>query len=283
MIISNKSRLIISRLPFLFLSMLLLTGVSLALDLQKPGVYQGNEQIANWVMSEKLDGVRGYWNGTGLQTRQGKRIYAPTWFLENFPPFALDGELWSDRNQFEFIQATVLDEKPSEDWKKITYNIFEVPEAVGDFPTRLQKAREWFSIHPNRQVKIIPQIECENNDHLQRFLKEIELKGGEGVIIKDPSQEFHTGRSPHVLKVKGFSDMEGAVVAINPGKGKFENMMGSLTIKLENGLIFDLGTGFSNEVRKDPPEIGTMVTFKHFGFTKNGLPKFASYLRIRKD
>lgn len=283
MTISLQSRRCRKELFAFLLFVVLLAKVSLALDLQKPEVYQGNEPVENWYMSEKLDGVRGYWNGTELLTRQGKKVFAPAWFLENFPPFALDGELWSDRAQFEFIQATVLDETPTDNWRRITYNIFEVPQAAGDFSTRLQKAKEWFASHPNRYARIIPQIVCENNDHLQRFLKEIEAKGGEGVIVKDPTQGFHTGRSPHVLKVKNFSDREGTVVAINPGKGKFENMMGSLTLELENGLQFDLGTGFSDELRKNPPHIGSVVTFKFYGWTKNGKPKFASYLRIRKD
>ncbi len=234
-------------------------------------------------MSEKLDGIRGYWTGKRLQTRKGRLIYAPEWFLDGFPSFELDGELWSGRNQFEFIQSTVLDKKPSEDWQKVTYNIFEVPNVEGNFLVRLQKAKEWFSAHPNKYVKIIPQIKCENKKHLEKFLNEIESKGGEGVIVKDPNQGYHTGRSPHILKVKNFNDMEGTVITHNPGKGKFENMMGSLTLKLENGLTFKLGTGFSNKVRGNPPDVGSLVTFKYFGFTKNGIPKFASFLRVRKD
>ncbi len=266
-----------------FLLIFTIAVLSRGQDLQKPKVYQGNENIENWLMSEKLDGIRGYWTGKQLQTRKGNLIHTPEWFLENFPPFELDGELWSDRNQFEFIQSTVLDVKPSEDWRKITYNIFEVPNTERDFNGRLQKASEWFATHPNRYVRIIPQIRCKNKEHLQQFFKEIESKGGEGVIVKDPGQSYHTGRSPHILKVKKSDDMEGTVTGVNPGKGKFENMMGSLTLMLDNGLSFKLGTGFSNEVRNNPPKVGSIVTFKYFGFTKNGKPRFASYLRIRMD
>lgn len=258
-------------------------GVGGVQKLQKPRVYKGNEKVENWVMSEKLDGIRGYWDGAQLLTRKGKKIHAPDWFLENFPPFELDGELWSDRKQFEFIQATTLDRVPSIDWQKITYNIFEVPNAEGDFLTRLKKARDWFQDHPNDQARVIPQIKCTGKEHLQAFLKEIEEKGGEGVIVKDPTQLYHTGRSPHVLKVKNHNDMEGMVVAVNPGKGKFENMMGSLTLQLKDGLKFKLGTGFTKKERANPPQPGSVVTFKYFGFTKKGKPKFASFLRVRTD
>lgn len=253
------------------------------LKLQKPMVYKGSTNVSNWFMSEKLDGIRGYWDGKQLMTRKGKPIYAPKWFLKNFPTFELDGELWSTRKNFEFIQSTVLTQVPSNAWAKITYNIFEVPNAQGNFKERLEKAEKWFSVHANKYVKIIPQIICRNLDHLQDYIREVESKGGEGVIVKDPNLEYHTGRSPHILKIKKSADMEGEVIALNPGKGKFEGKMGSLTLKLENDIVFKLGTGFSDNDRTYPPSVGMIITFKYFGFTKNGIPKFASFLRVRKD
>jgi DNA ligase-1 len=77
--------------------------------------------------------------------------------------------------------------------------------------------------------------------------------------------------------------MEGTVIAHNPGKGKFEGMLGSLTLQLENGIEFKLGTGFSLAQRKTPPPIGSSVTFKYHGFTRNGVPRFASFMRVRRD
>ena len=253
------------------------------LSLQKATVYGGDEEIAGWYMSEKLDGIRGYWDGEKLLTRKGKIINAPKWFVQNFPPFELDGELWSSRKSFEFIQSTVLDKSPSESWEKITFNIFEVPNTKGNFESRLEKAQQWFNKNNNEHVKIIPQIVCTGKKHLEEFLALIESKGGEGVIIKNPGQEYHTGRSPHILKVKNSNDMEGIVIGINKGKGKYENMMGSLTIKLENGIVFNLGSGFSDFERKNPPKLNSQITFKYYGYTKNGIPKFASFLHIRKD
>lgn len=251
--------------------------------LQHPGTYTGNQDVAGWLMSEKLDGIRGYWTGKQLLTRQGRVIHAPAWFTEKLPPFALDGELWRKRNDFAFVQQTVLDTEPSKNWREITYNIFEVPEADGDFPTRLDKAGQWFGAHPATHVRIIEQIECQGADQLDDFLEDIESMGGEGVVVKDPTLPFQAGRSAHVLKVKNFRDMEGTVIAHNPGKGKFEGMLGSLTLRLENGIQFKLGTGFILAQRKAPPPIGASVTFKYHGFTRNGVPRFASFIRVRRD
>ncbi|WP_300671225.1 DNA ligase [Desulfoluna sp.] len=251
--------------------------------LQKAQRYTGEENITGWFMSEKLDGIRGYWTGSQLVTRKGKIIHAPAWFTQAFPPFELDGELWSKRDDFTFIQSTVMDKKPSEDWAQITYQIFEVPNAPGTFPTRLAKATRWFDHHPGTPARIIPQIPCQDRRHLDRYMTDITKNSGEGLIIKDPALPFHTGRSPHVLKVKQTSDMEGVIVKINEGKGKYKGMMGSLKLKLKSGVEFNLGTGFSDALRKAPPQPGTVVTFRHHGFTPAKKPRFASYLRVRQD
>jgi DNA ligase 1 len=251
--------------------------------LEHPDTYTGGEAISGWLMSEKLDGIRGYWNGTHLLTRQGQEIHAPSWFTAALPHFALDGELWRDRNDYAFVQETVLDDTPSENWRKITYNIFEVPFAEGDFPTRMEKAEKWFDTHPAAHVRMIEQIVCKGPDHLRQFLKKIEALGGEGAIVKNPVLSYQAGRSPNILKVKNFSDMEGTVIAHNPGNGKLEGMMGSLTLRLQCGIDFKLGTGFTLEQRLHPPPVGTVVTFKYQGFTKNGIPRFASFMRERKD
>ena len=251
--------------------------------IQKPKTYTGQEEITGWVMSEKLDGIRGYWDGKKIMTRKGLPLNPPPWFIRNFPPFELDGELWSKRGDFEFIQSTVLDKNPGKTWKDITYNIFEVPNGKGNFFLRLDKAKKWFETHRNDYIRLIPQIKIKDKSDLNRFLNEIEGKGGEGAIVKNPEMPYHTGRSSHILKIKNFSDMEGVVIGINKGKGKYKNSMGSLSLKLKNGTVFKLGTGFTDQIRKNPPTAGTIITFKYYGFTKNGKPKFASYLRERKD
>lgn len=250
-------------------------------NIQKPKRYQGDENIQNWLMSEKLDGIRAYWDGKELLTRKGKKIYPPKYFLKNFPDFELDGELWTKRADFETIQNIVMDKKPSKDWNKITYNIFEVPNAKKDFLNRLKKAKNWFDKNPNTQIRIIKQIKIENKESLNKYLEQIISKKGEGLIIKDPNKEFHAGRSSHILKVKKSMSDEAIVIAINISKKT--KILKSLVVKLKNGVIFNLGTGFSKKQRENPVKIGKIVTFKYYGLTKNGIPKFASFLHVRED
>jgi DNA ligase-1 len=247
------------------------------ISLQKPKVYKGYEDISGWFMSEKLDGIRAYWNGKELKTKNGNTIHAPKWFIKDFPAYHLDGELWTKRGDFENIQSIVLDDKPSKKWQEITYNIFEVPNHEGNFTERLESIDKNIS-----HMNIIKQIRCKDKEHLQEYLKKIEKLGGEGVVIKNPKLSYFTGRSSQILKVKSFADMEGEVIGINKGKGKFKNLMGSLTLKLKNGIVFKLGGGFDLSERKSPPLLYSKVTFKYYGFTKNGKPKFASFLRVRE-
>jgi len=55
-------------------------------------------KIDGWLSSEKLDGVRCFWDGKGtMYTRNGKLFYPPKFFIDNLPPMALDGELWTSR------------------------------------------------------------------------------------------------------------------------------------------------------------------------------------------
>ena len=230
-------------------------------------------------MSEKLDGIRAYWNGKEFKSKNGNKIYAPDWFTKDFPNFELDGELWSKRDDFENIQNIVLDEKPTSKWNEITYNIFEVPNENGNFDKRLEKIKSWLEKNPNKFIKIIPQKICKDESELNNYLKELLDKKAEGIILKNPNLDYFTGRNENILKVKKFYDDEALVIGLNYSK---ENKFKSLKLKLENGVIFNLGGGFSDIQRKNPPKIGDVVTFKYYDLTKNNKPKFASFLRIRK-
>lgn len=249
-------------------------------ELQKAKIYdKSKHNITNWYMSEKLDGIRAYWNGKEFISKNGNKIYAPFWFTKDFPPFELDGELWSKREDFENIQNIVLDETPTTKWNELTYNIFEVPNTDGNFDKRLEKIQLWIEKNPNKFIKIIPQKICKNESDLNNYLKELIAKKAEGIILKNPNLDYFTGRNENILKVKEFYDEEGLVIGLNYSKeGKFK----SLKLKLENGIIFNLGGGFSNMQKENPPKIGDIVTFKYYDLTKNDKPKFASFLRIRK-
>ena len=237
-----------------------------------------DQNITGWVMSEKLDGIRAYWNGTNLISRGGKIIYAPVWFTKDYPSFEIDGELWSRRGDFDNISSIVRDKIPSEDWTQIKHYIFEVPNAKGNLYQRLEKVKPYQS----KIIKVLKQIQIKDTNHLNIFLSDIESKDGEGVVVRDPQSPYIDKRTSKALKVKTFHDTECIVIGYTKGRGKYRDMVGALRCRLVNGIEFKIGSGLTNIQRQTPPLIGDTVSFRYQEFTKNGKPRFPTFLRIRK-
>ena len=238
-----------------------------------------DQNVVGWVMSEKLDGIRAYWDGKNLLSRSGKIIHAPKWFTRDYPPFAIDGELWTKRGDFEHISSIVRDKIPGDGWREIQHYIFEVPDMEGGLLARLAKVKPYLG----SVIKIISQIKVKDRADLKRFLQEIEQKGGEGVVVRDPDAPYIAKRTGKVLKVKSFNDAECKVTGYSQGKGKFRGLVGAIKCKLENGTIFKIGSGLSNKFRKNPPPIGSEVTFKYKEITKYGKPRFPVFLRLKNN
>lgn len=243
-------------------------------------VWQPGMDVQGWWMSEKLDGVRGYWTGARLVSRAGNVFAAPEWFTENFPPVPLDGELWVGRQKFSDVVSIVRRTAPHDGWKSVRYMIFDAPQAEGGFERRLDFAREWFRNHPNPYAAAIEHEVCNSEDHLRKRLAEVEALGGEGLILRRPASAYTVGRSATILKVKTFQEAEAVVLEHLPGSGRNAGRMGSLRVETADGVRFAIGTGFTDAERDDPPPVGSTVQFKHQGFTKAGIPRFASFLRI---
>lgn len=254
-----------------------------AAELMLPKVYSSEVNVSGWLMSEKYDGVRGYWNGRELLSKSGKLFTPPSEFTENLPPFAIEGELWGGRGDFEKTISIVNKQYPHSGWLELQFAIFDVPKSTKIFTERIEKARRWFRQHPSPYTFVISQIPVIDQAHLQGELQRIEGLGGEGLIVRKPDALYKAGRSIEILKVKNYQDAEATVVAYFPGKGKNEGRLGALLVEMGDGTRFRIGSGFSDAERESPPPLGTLVTFKYYGRYNSGIPKFPSYLRIRKD
>jgi len=235
--------------------------------------YSDDTNITSWYMSEKLDGVRAYWDGKQLISRNGQVFDAPLFFTNDFPKIELDGELWNKRGNFSSISSIVNTKLTKVDWKELTYNIFEVPNAAGTLLTRLSNVEE------SQYIKIIQQTKVKDKKHLDAFLKIVEKKGGEGVVVRDGSLNYYVGRNNNALKVKSYIDTECEVLRHSKGNGKYKNVLGSLECKMDNNKVIKIGTGFSDAQRENPPEIGCIITFKYYGLTSKGNPRFPVFLR----
>ncbi len=94
---------------------------------------------------------------------------------------------------------------------------------------------------------------------------------------------YVTGRSDVLLKLKPLLDTEAVVLRHIPGKGRHAGRLGALEVRRKDGIVFRLGTGFSDPVRGNPPAVGSVVTYTYRDVTPSGKPRFASFLRVRDD
>jgi DNA ligase-1 len=141
--------------------------------------------------------------------------------------------------------------------------------------------KRWLEKNPNSFIQIIPQKVCRGSKHLKEMLDEVEKMGAEGLVVRDPDASYVGKRSSRSLKVKSFRDDECVVTGYTDGAGKFKGLVGALLCKWHDRTL-RIGSGLSQEERENPPQIGSMITFKYNGFSKKGNPKFPVFLRVRE-
>ena len=282
--ISTRAKL--AWLMLAWLGLLLMPGLPRAESppLMLAEIYREDVNPADYWVSEKLDGVRAYWDGNRLLFRSGHTIQAPDWFTRELPRTALDGELWMERGQFEKLSATVRRQQPMDaEWREVRYLLFELPQAEGTFTQRLEKLQQIVKSTPRAPwLGMIEQIRILSPDALRKKLNTVVSAGGEGLMLHRADAPFRSGRTEDLLKLKPYLDQEATVIEHIPGKGRLTGRMGSLLVETDEGRRFRLGTGFSDEQRLHPPPIGSRVTYQYRGLTAKGLPRFASFLRIRE-
>lgn len=247
-------------------------------------VDHGQVDVSRYLVSEKLDGVRAVWDGEVLRFRSGRTIKAPTWFVAALPKQPLDGELWIGRGQFERVSGIVRQEVPDDAaWREVRYMIFELPGAPGSFAERAEQIRRLVRDLNVPWLFEIRQFFVPDRSILKKRLDEVVKAGGEGLMLHLAEAPYVTGRSDVLLKLKPWQDAEAEVIGERPGKGRHAGRLGALRVRTPEGREFMLGTGFSDAQRQQPPAIGTTVTYRYRDLTASGLPRFASFLRIREE
>jgi len=325
--------------------------------------------VGGYFASEKLDGMRCFWDGgtsrgrpsaqipwantakdfrlkeeviaTGLWSRYGKVIRAPDWFLDKLPPhIPLDGELYLGPGQFQELVSIVKRHDADNRWEFVKYCIFEiVPTDQFYLAGRINNPNyktDAFDggaheaamlLIPNRsferQLGVLDTLSGDFDpehlsvvwqeklpiqtqkaeDRVEEMMYEVQEKGGEGIILRKPESIWLPRRTQNLLKVKPVFDSEAVVTGYVWGKGKLENLMGTLVVQWQ-GKTFEL-SGFTNAERElvstygggsivggEPGTpvaaevcsnkhfpIGSKVTFKFRELSNDGIPKEARYMR----
>lgn len=244
--------------------------------------YRGGIDVSRYWISEKLDGVRAVWDGKTLQFRSGNPVPAPKWFIDVLPRQPLDGELWLGRRSFDQLSSIVRRQTPDDaEWRRVRYMIFELPNASGNFTDRAEQIKAVTAAANLPWLQAVVQFRLPDAAALQKRLHDIVRSGGEGLMLHRDDAVYETGRSSALLKLTPWLDAEATVVAHLPGKGKYAGMLGALRMGLPDGRHFSLGSGLTDAQRHNPPPVGTLVTYRYRELTKNGMPRFPRYLRVR--
>lgn len=235
-----------------------------------------------YLVSEKLDGVRAFWDGRTLRFRGGGPVAAPAWFTARLPAVKLDGELWLGRGRFDALSGIVRRDAPNDaDWRALRYMVFELPDASGSFAERAARIEAIVAEAAWPALAAVPQYRVKTRAELQTRLDDVLRAGGEGLVLHRADSPYHTGRSSALLKFKREHDAEAVVLEHRPGRGRLEGMTGALRVRSIDGVVFDVGSGLTDDLRRNPPAIGSTITYRHSGLTPSGRPRFPTYVRIR--
>jgi DNA ligase-1 len=255
-----------------------------------PSIWSKDLDPAAYLVSEKYDGVRGYWDGTRLRFRSGRTVPAPAWFLARLPSIPLDGELWLGRGKFDELSGIVRTDVPVDaDWRRVRYMVFELPEnaaspsssvAIEPFAERAQRIAQIARQTAWPQLVAVEQTKVSERETLARRLADTVEHGGEGLVLHLASAPYATGRSDVLMKLKPSLDAEATVIAHQLGKGKYAGLVGAIEVRTPQGRQFMIGSGLSDALRRQPPPIGSVVTYRYRDLTSTGLPRFATFLRM---
>lgn len=269
------------------------TGVAAASSSPPPlmlaNVYRSGVALQDYWVSEKLDGVRGYWDGRQLLTRGGQQIAAPAWFTAGWPITPLDGELWAGRGHFSHAVSTVRQQTPNDAaWRRIRFMVFDLPAQGGPFSERIPALSGVVSRIDQPWVQAVAQHKVASPAALQALLVKTVKSGGEGLMLHRGESLYQALRNDDLLKLKTHEDAEARVIAHLPGQGKYAGMLGALLVESPGrdgkpARRFKLGSGLSDAERRRPPAVGSWVTYRYRGLNDSGLPRFASFARVRDD
>lgn len=237
-------------------------------------------ESSDYLVSEKLDGVRAYWDGHQLLTRQGFRIAAPSWFTERLPAVPLDGELWLGRGQFQPISTLVRTGNAQDPlWHQVSYQLFDLPAHPGTFSERSAALRELIAPLDQPQLVWLEQRPVANRATLEQWLEASVANGGEGLMLHHRAARYQAERSALLLKYKRYQDAEATVLGYTQGQGKYSGQVGALIVETDHGIRLRLGSGLSDAERLNPPPLGSRITFRYNGLTAQGKPRFARFMR----
>ncbi|WPB59415.1 DNA ligase [Xylophilus sp. GOD-11R] len=247
-------------------------------------VYRRGMPLGDYWVSEKMDGVRSWWDGKRLWTRGGEQVFAPAWFTAGWPAVPMDGELWAGRGQFQKAVSIARQQAAGDDaWRTMRFMVFDLPAQAGIFTERLSVLNGLLSKLDSPWARAVTQSRVASHAALMEMMHNVVQGGGEGLVLHRGDSLYRAERSDDLLKVKPYDDADARVIGYLPGKGKYAGLTGALQVETSEGQRFRIGSGLTDAQRRQPPAIGHWISYRYRGRTDSGMPRFPTFLRERPD
>lgn len=203
--------------------------------------FYADQDVAGWLVSEKLDGVFARWSNGVLFNKEWRILTAPASLTAGQPDG--EGEIWHPSG-LERVQGCLSWSADDSRWHGVRF----IPHAS------------------------IPAKAVSGAIDAYAMLDEIHERGGEGIVLKNP-------KTGEMLKLKPSPDAEATVLGYTRGKGRNPGI-GSLVVEWGE-VTFCLSVGLSNQDRLNPPPVGSRITFAYDCKTRYAKPRNARFMRVR--
>jgi DNA ligase-1 len=195
----------------------------------------------------------------------------------------LDGELIIPGEHFQVMSGKIRSNSKVDN---VVYYVFDIVDRTLPFEKRLEVVRKLRN--KSKNIKVVKHMLVHNRKEVHEFYDKCISAGLEGVVIKNTGHFYRFIRSVDWMKMKEINTIEGQIVDYQRGTGKFSETLGALIVKLENGVIANVGSGFSDMDRNyfwsnKEENLGKFIEIEYHERTLDGSLRHARFIRIRDD
>ena len=268
------------QIKFLATALLLLSifNTSSLMAQEQLQIFQNNQDISKYSAYQyQPDHISVVWDGSGEFRDADNNIFTvPKWYARQLPKEPLTGLIAVEYSEKSAILRILRQKNAERAWQKIKFIAIDFVKSKDIFKIRqlklqkLQPKTQYWQLQSWRQLQTAKQFD----DLLEKHYK----AGDHGFILYDTQATINAKQAKFWAPPYSISTAQ--VAAINPGRGSFLGLMGSIEVIDNVGNQFSIGTGFNRLQRKNPPPIGSNIKYRYKGYTATGKPKTPIFIEI---
>ena len=174
------------------------------------------------------------------------------------------------------------------------YHVFDIVNDESQLQRTLTLTSSEFPQLPTikNPIKIVPYYVANSLDDIMRIYDQILNEGYEGIIVRNINYLYTRKRSTGMMKFKPKKQDEYKIVGFNEEisiEGIPKNSLGSLICCGDDGTLFNVGTGFTQEQRQKYWEIRNiligktcLVSYQHTT-SGRGVPRFPVFVSVEPN